>query len=171
MFYFLYHYQDFDRTWLFIWVTRRVSYKKQELLTLHEHLSSPTVCWSLCFIASWLFLLCVFMFWVPCCDVRYDVFMFWVPCCDVRYDVFMFWVPCCDVRYDVFIKRCLIRPYLRLFVWGLISYLRYLCLFVQSGVQHILCCVFVLFFFALLPVSQDCLFLTAPSVFSNVYLY
>jgi hypothetical protein len=26
---------------LYIWVTRRVSYKKQELLTLHEHLSSP----------------------------------------------------------------------------------------------------------------------------------
>ena len=29
------------------------------------------------------------------------------------------------------------------------SYLRYLCLFVHSGVQHILCCVFVLFFFVL----------------------
>jgi hypothetical protein len=26
------------------------------------------------------------------------------------------------------------------------SYLRYLCLFAHSGVQHILCCVFVLFF-------------------------
>ena len=144
MFSFLY--QDFYLTWLFIWVTWRVSYKKQELLTLHEHLSSPTVCWCgpCCyFIAFWLVLLCVFMFWVPCCDVR----------------------------YDVFIKRCLIRPYLRLFVWGLMSYLRYLCLVLHSGVQHILCCVFVLFFFALLPVSQDCLFLTAPSVFSNVYLY
>jgi hypothetical protein len=29
MFSFLYHCQDFDRTWLYIWVTRRVSYKKQ----------------------------------------------------------------------------------------------------------------------------------------------
>ena len=29
------------------------------------------------------------------------------------------------------------------------SYFRYLCLFAYSGVQHILCCVFVLFFFAL----------------------
>ena len=28
---------------------------------------------------------------------------------------------------------------------GLMSYLRYLCLFAYSGVQHILCCVFVLF--------------------------
>jgi hypothetical protein len=30
------------------------------------------------------------------------------------------------------------------------SYLRYLCLFPHSGVQHILCCVFVLFVFVLL---------------------
>ena len=29
------------------------------------------------------------------------------------------------------------------------SYLRYLCLFMYSGVQHMLCCVFVLFFFVL----------------------
>ena len=29
------------------------------------------------------------------------------------------------------------------------SYLRYLCLFAHSGVQHILCCVFVLFVFVL----------------------
>jgi hypothetical protein len=53
------------------------------------------------------------------------------------------------------------------------SYLRCVCLFVHSGVQHILCCVFVLFFFVLstlrLPVSLDCTFVIAPSVFSNVY--
>jgi hypothetical protein len=53
------------------------------------------------------------------------------------------------------------------------SYLRYLCLFAYSGVQHILCCVFL---FCLssscvpnVAVSQDCPFLIAPSVFSNVY--
>ena len=40
----------------------------------------------------------------------------------------------------------------------------------HSGVQHILCCVFVLFFFAMLPVSLNCPFLISPSVFSNVYL-
>ena len=40
MFSFLYHCQDFYRTWLYIWVTRRVSYKKQELPTLRKHLSS-----------------------------------------------------------------------------------------------------------------------------------
>ena len=38
-----------------------------------------------------------------------------------------------------------------LFVGGLMSYLRYWCLIALSGVQHILCCVFVLFFFVLLP--------------------
>jgi hypothetical protein len=34
-------------------------------------------------------------------------------------------------------------------------------LFVPSGVQHILSCVFVLFFFVLLPVSLDCPLLIA----------
>ena len=50
------------------------------------------------------------------------------------------------------------------------SYLPYLYLFAHSGVQHILCCVFVSFFFILLQASLDCPFLIAPSVFSNVYL-
>ena len=55
------------------------------------------------------------------------------------------------------------------------SYLRYLCLFAHSGVQYILCCVFVVFFclrllYTMLPVSLDCQFLIAPSVFSHVYL-
>ena len=39
--------------------------------------------------------------------------------------------------------------YLQLFVGGLMSYLRYLCLFAHSGVQRILCCVFALYFFIL----------------------
>ena len=43
------------------------------------------------------------------------------------------------------------------------SYLRYLCLFANSGVQHILCCVFALFVLVLLPFFSglsifDCLF-------------
>ena len=46
-------------------------------------------------------------------------------------------------------KRSSVRLYLQLFVGGLMSYLRYLCLFTHNGVQHILCCVFVLFFFVL----------------------
>jgi len=51
--------------------------------------------------------------------------------------------------------------------------IRYLCLFAYGGVQHTLCCVFVLVFFRLvypmLPVSLHCPFLIAPSVFSNLY--
>jgi len=52
------------------------------------------------------------------------------------------------------------------------SCLRYLCLFAHSGVQHILCCVFVLLrlVYIMLPVSLDYPFLIAPSVISNIYL-
>jgi len=51
-------------------------------------------------------------------------------------------------------------------------YLRYLSLFAHSGVQHILCCVFVFLglVYPMLPVSLESPFLIAPSVFSNVYL-
>ena len=51
------------------------------------------------------------------------------------------------------------------------SYLRYLCLLVYRGVQHILCCVSALFVFFLclvypmLPVSLDCPFLIASSLY------
>jgi hypothetical protein len=45
------------------------------------------------------------------------------------------------------------------------SYLRYLCLFAHSGVQHILCFCFV----SLRLVSLDCPFLIAPSVFTYAY--
>ena len=47
--------------------------------------------------------------------------------------------------------------------------------FSHGGVQHILCCVFLLFVFVMclvyhmLPVSLDCPFFIALSVFSNVY--
>jgi hypothetical protein len=60
--------------------------------------------------------------------------------------------------------------YLCLFVERLMSNLRYLCLFAYSGVQHILCCIFALFFFALLSIPLDCPSLISPSIFSNVYL-
>jgi hypothetical protein len=45
------------------------------------------------------------------------------------------------------------------------SYLSYLCLFGNSGVQHILCCVFVSFrrlVLPVLPVFLDCHFLDWP---------
>jgi hypothetical protein len=40
---FLYHFQDFYQTWLYLWVTQMVLYEKQELLTLREQLCSPPV--------------------------------------------------------------------------------------------------------------------------------
>ena len=71
------------------------------------------------------------------------------------------------------VVRFLNQVQLHLFVGGLMSYLRYLCLFAYSGIQHILCCVVccarVRLVCPMLPVSVDCLFLIVPSVFSNVY--
>jgi hypothetical protein len=51
------------------------------------------------------------------------------------------------------------------------SYLRYSCLFGYSGVQHILCYVFLSLVYPMLPVSLDYPFLIAPSVFTNFYSY
>ena len=50
------------------------------------------------------------------------------------------------------------------------SCLRYLCLFAYSGVQYILCFVFLRLVYSMLPVSLDCQLFIASSVFSNVYL-
>jgi hypothetical protein len=69
-------------------------------------------------------------------------------------------------------ETALLLLYFQLFVEGLMSYyIICICLVTDSGVQNILCCVFVLFFFILysmLLVSLDCPILIAPSVFSNV---
>ena len=48
------------------------------------------------------------------------------------------------------------------------SYLRYLCLFVYVGVQHILCCAFLRPLYHMLAVSLDCPFFIAPSVIYNI---
>ena len=82
---------------------------------------------------------------------------------------------------------CSVRLYLQLFVGGLMSYLRCLCLFCSSlpqvvcGRARVLftlfvfvclqCCVFSFFvLYHMLPVSSDCSILIAPSVFFNVYM-
>ena len=115
-YFFLQHYQDFYR-----WV----SYKKQELLTLREHLSSLPICGC-----------------GPCCSS----FQFFV----LSYYVYLR----SEFRVVMSVtisaqKRCFVPLYLQLFVGGLMSQLRYLCLFAHSGVQHILCCVLVFLFFVL----------------------
>ena len=92
------------------WVTGR---KRQQLITLHEHLNSYPVVGGVCVAHLYIFLgvslLCSFMIWVPCCDFSYDIWF-------------------------VFIYTH--------FVGGFMSYLHYLCLLEYSGVKHILCYVF-----------------------------
>ena len=56
-----YHCQDFYRTWLYICVTWRVSYKKQELLTRREYPSSPRF---LVGFALLIFYICVLSYYV-----------------------------------------------------------------------------------------------------------
>jgi hypothetical protein len=41
-------------------------------------------------------------------------------------------------------KQCSVRLYLQLVVGRLMAYLRYMCLFMDSGTQHTLCYVFYL---------------------------
>ena len=68
---------------------------------------------------------------------------------------------------DNAIRILQIQYYLQFCVGGLMFYLRYLCLFAHSGVQHILCCGFFSSS-SVLPVSLDSSFLMAPSIFSSV---
>ena len=71
-------------------------------------------------------------------------------------------VVCHDVRLS-FTSSCLSRRsvilYLQLFVVVLVSYLRYLCLLACRDVQHILCCVFVLFFLAMCTICYQFLWI------------
>ena len=50
-------------------------------------------------------------------------------------------------------------------------YLRHLCLFVYSGIQHMMCFVSLRLVYPMLPVSLDFPLLISPSVFCNVYLF
>jgi len=65
-----------------------------------------------------------------------------------------------DIRYDIRIKRCSVRLYLKLFVGGLMIYLRYLCLFGSSlppvvySMAHVL---FMLFVFVWFVFTSSCL--------------
>jgi hypothetical protein len=61
------------------------------------------------------------------------------------------------------ITKCSVLLYPQLFVGGLMSYLRYICLFAYSGLQHIVFYVFHRLVYPMLPVSLDCPFLIAHS--------
>ena len=157
MFSFLYHCKDLYRTYLYIWVTWRVSYKKKGLLTLRDHLSSPTF----------------FFVYGSCCFI-------FVCCCPIMCLYILSSMLWCPLRFS----QNTVRLYLWLCVGGPISYLRYLCLFAYSGVQHIMCCVFALFFFVLyylcyqflwivrfwLPFRYSLAFISHPGVKSYLHV-
>ena len=67
-------------------------------------------------------------------------------------------------------KQCSVRRYHHLFVGGIMSWLRYMCLLSHSGVQCILCFGFLRFVYPMLPFSLDCQLLIASLVFYNVYV-
>ena len=84
-----------------------------------------------------------------------SVLLIFLDFCVVLLCVFMFWVPCYDICYDFHIKK-MFGSFLPPVICRRAHVL--FMLFVYSGVQHILCCVFVLFFFVLC--TQCCQFLS-----------
>jgi hypothetical protein len=70
----------------------------------------------------------------------------------------------CGVRYDFRMKTMFgsFLPPVDL-LEGIMSYLRYLCLFACSGVHHILCCVFALFFVVLCTLCCQFLWIARTS--------
>ena len=85
--------------------------------------------------------------------------VFWVGSMLLIFLVFLICVPCCDVL-DVFIIKMMFGSSLLPVVCrGVKSYLCYVCLFAHTGVQHILCCVFLRVVCPALPISLDCQFL------------
>ena len=108
--------------------------------------------------------------------INYDnaalLMLFSFLCCSIMYLTLTFSVPCCDIHYDFCIKTMFgqsLPP-----VVCRRAYLRYLCLFVFSGVKNILPFLFYFVFlrlvYPMLPFSLAYPFLITPSVFSNVYL-
>ena len=99
--------------------------KSSYYITDCESMSSPQVFW-----------------WGPCCSpFQFFVLSYYVSLRS-EFRVAM------SVTISAYKERY-VRLYLQLFVGRLMSYLRFLCSFAYSGVQHIFCCVFVLFFFVL----------------------
>jgi hypothetical protein len=100
----------------------------------------------------------------------------WVFICVILLCVFMFWVPCCDVRYDFRIIKTMFGSSLSPVVCRNAHIYVILCLFayIQWCPAHIVLCICfscLRLVYPMLPVSLDCLFLTLPSVFTNVYLW
>ena len=131
------------------------AYKKQKLPTLREHLSLPPVCF-----------LVVFFGGVRVAHLLVFFVLSYYVSLRSEFRVVM------SVMISGW-KRCSVCIYLQLIVGGLIFYLRYLYLFGYGGLQHMLCCVFALFFFVLCTLCYQFLwivfFFITPSVFYNFY--
>ena len=89
--------------------------------------------------------------------------------------VWFYYFPLFRIAYAFLcVSRNVVRLYLQLFVGWFISYLRfYLCICLRIVVAHIVLCVcfgFRCLVYTILPVSLDCPFLIAPSIFSSVYV-
>ena len=88
--------------------------------------------------------------------------------------VFTFWVPCCDIRYDFRIKSMFsssLPPVICRRAHVLFTLFVFVCPW-WCPINRVLCFYFVLLslVYPMLPVSLNCPFLIAPSVFSNHYL-
>jgi len=63
-------------------------------------------------------LYCVFILFVFVLCLVYPMLLIFLVFCVVLLCVFTFWVLCCDVWYDFRIKRCSVRVYIQLLVGG-----------------------------------------------------
>ena len=113
--YLRFQYRQMYIDYVYIWATWRVSHQWQDLFTFREHLSSHpgflVGSMLLIFLAFCVVLLCVFMFWVQCCHVRYDFHI------QTMFDSSLPPVVCSRTH---------------------VLFTLYMCLFAYSGVQHIL---------------------------------
>ena len=146
MFSFLYHCQDIYRTWLYIWVAHWVSYEKQELLTIREHLSSSR---------SFLWVRVAHLFSFSCCTI--------MTLCLLRFEVHVVM----PVRFPHKNYIQFVFTSMQLFVKGRGSCLIYvICVCLRIVVSNTYC---VVFFFVLCCHCLGFFSFYNPSVFSNVY--
>ena len=146
MFSFLYHCQYFYQTWLYIWVTRRVSYKKPSRAPEFTPRFFGGVR------ITHFFYFFVLSYYVSTC---------WVPWCDVRY----------HFRIKTMLGSSLPPPVVCMFVWGSsLFYAMSVCL--RIVMSNTYCIVFLLvlcFVYPMLPVSLDYPFLLLLLYSMKVY--
>jgi hypothetical protein len=88
--------------------------------------------------------------------------------------VFTFWVPCCDVRYDLRIRIRFSSSLPPVVCMGGSCLIHIICVCLHTmmsklGTHIVFCFVCLCLVYPILPVSLECPILIAPLVFSNVY--